>query len=161
MDTSLSALLEASINIELNAGRLYRLYAELFADDSEFWRRMWLEEMNHAALLKSARQFLSVGKLPDMALYPDMEVLRSMNSLIKARIEDYMSPDSSKPARLDAYRFALELETSAAEGHFQDIMQGEQEDRVIEIFRKLAGGDLDHAKRIEALIRSHEQGLHT
>jgi len=149
LEDTISELLEESIGIELNAGRLYRLYSEMFPADRDFWVRLSMEEMNHAALLKSARNFLRLGKLPMASIYPNLEVLKGLNQLISSRMDEYQT---NKPGMLDAYRFALELETSAAEEHFQEIMGSHQEDKVLEIFRKLSGGDKDHAERILALI---------
>lgn len=148
MKDTLSELLEESIRVELNAGKLYRLYSEIFPEDKDFWMRISMEEMNHASLLKSARQFLKLGKLPEKSVHPDIETLKGMNALITSRMDEFRS---KKPGMLEAYAFAQELESSAAEEHFQAIMSGQEEDRVLEIFRKLAGADLDHAGRIGAL----------
>ena len=151
MKEKLSDLLEESIELELNAGRLYQIYSEFFTEDRGFWHRMSMEEMNHASLLKSARNFLAVGKFPPSMLCPDPGPIRDASALIKEKIAQYRD---KRPSRPEAYRFALELETSAAEQHMQDIMHDTGDDKVLEIFKKLAGDDLDHAERIKALINS-------
>lgn len=156
MSITLASLLEESIILELKAGELYRLYSQLFPDDRDFWIRLSLEEMNHAALLKSARQFLNIGKLPPEALYRNIDTLREINSRISQRIEQYRDV---RPDECQAYAFAQELEMSAAEKHFQQIMESAGDERIFEIFRKLAGSDRDHAERIKGMIScKHTKG---
>ena len=57
MDREKKELLEEAIQLESNVSGLYRLYSEQFEEDSEFWKQMAKEEVEHAALLELAKDF--------------------------------------------------------------------------------------------------------
>lgn len=148
---SLSDLLEMAITMEFRASDLYRLYSGIFEQDRDFWWRLSMEEQNHAALLKSARNFIKVGKLPGSLLYARVEGIRAVADTVERRIAEYRQ---TPPTAFDAYHYAHAFENSAVELHFQKTMQEESpSDKVTEIFQNLGQGDRDHAARIEALMK--------
>jgi hypothetical protein len=58
-------MLEESVQLELNFGKLYSIFADLFSEDCGFWWRLGIEENNHASLLRSGIIFLESEVFPD------------------------------------------------------------------------------------------------
>jgi len=58
MSTSptIAALLDESIQLELNLAKLYTLFNDHFEEDEEFWWQLSMEERSHAALLQQERK---------------------------------------------------------------------------------------------------------
>ena len=55
MYESLPQLLEESIKLELNVSKLYGIFSSAFPEDADFWKKLSLEEENHAVLIKLVR----------------------------------------------------------------------------------------------------------
>lgn len=144
-------LLRRSVELELNVSDLYSLYSRLYEEDIDFWWKISIEEKNHAALLRSGEQYLTLGIFPREVLLSKLDVIEEANRDIKENIRKFRD---EPPDWETAYRYALFLENSAAELHFQDMMTEETPNRVLKIFQSLAGNDKDHARRIHALIQS-------
>lgn len=148
---NLSRLLESSIEFELNASRLYMLYSEAFADDNSFWWQLAMEEKNHAALLKSGRLYLGKGILPDDIVGTNLAAMDEANAGVLQITDNWRV---SPMGRDEAYRFALRLEESAVELHFQHLLDKKTDEKVIKIFQNLNRNDRDHADRIRLLMES-------
>lgn len=150
----LSELLEESIKVEISVADLYSLYTHIFEEDKDFWWRMSNEEKNHAALLKSGRLYLQQDILPMDLLYHGLSTLEDINRQLNLKIEEWKK---TAPSKETAYQYALELEESASELHFQKILETEKladsfDSKVLTIFKNLALGDKDHAIRIRVLM---------
>ena len=136
--------------LELLVSDLYLRYSETYPEDRDFWWWMALEEKNHAALLKSGRIYLERGILPEEIIHSSISVLREANIYISALVE---RAGATTPLPMEeAYREALRIESSAAEIHYQKLMETDSDNKVIAIFKLLGGDDKDHAKRIEVLM---------
>lgn len=154
IDSNLSDLLEESIEIELSVSDLYSFFSDFFNEDQEFWWKLSLEEKNHAALLKSGRLYLKQNILPAEILYEGLQELRDINKHIKETLDEWLL---KRPAMEEAYQLALTTEETAAELHFQRILEVEtgqktMQNRIIKIFQNLNLGDKDHAVRIRVLM---------
>ena len=137
-------LLEEAIKIELRLSELYQLFAEKIPEDKDFWWQLVLEEKNHAALLRSGKEFLKNDKFPSNFLPNSLEELkRSTQEILKAR-----QKFNDTPARLSSFEIAYLLEHSAGEMHYQNYMSDEIDDDLRSIFKRLNRADIDHAKRI-------------
>jgi hypothetical protein len=147
-------LLHATIDLEINVSDLYLLYSRLYARDAGFWWQLSVEEKNHAALLRSAEHFIHLGKFPEDLLYGKLDVIREYNADILERIGRHESEPVSAE---EAYHYALHIEDSAAELHFQKNMLSNSDSEVMQIFQQLCGEDKNHAQRISALME--EQGF--
>ena len=150
MKKELSDLLERSIDMEMTVSDLYGLYSQLFDEDRDFWWVLCLEEKNHAALLKSARIYLNIDRLPQEALINDFNVLDKSVSAVSAKLEEYRN---NPPTMNDAYAFARFVEDSAAEIHMQKVVSSQSDDRILKIFHELGRGDANHSERINGLIQ--------
>lgn len=138
--------LNLAISLEKNIAVLYNLYSNLFPDDSEFWWELSNEEKNHASLLESATAYLKIGRLPESLLRIENHKFKRIVNEVTDNISSFKN---EKPDKEKAYNFALELESSAYEAHFQKIMTNDSENMVIKILKNLNKDDKDHFERIK------------
>lgn len=147
--SSLNALLDECIRLELLVSELYHYYSRIFEENRDFWWRLTIEEKNHASILKSGRLFLTMNKLPKEAVCGNMQLIKETCQKVECRLEGCKT---GPLAREDAYGFAMQIESSAAELHFQDMLVNQTNSRVIKIFQGLGGDDKDHAQRIADML---------
>ncbi len=146
MKDGIFAIIEESMNLELNISDLYTVFHNSLLEDSEFWWRMILEEKNHAALFRSGLDSLEqINKFPHDILTTNLQILQKTNKQIIEHIEKYklMPPD-----RDEAFNLALAYENSAAELHFQKFMDESSDNFIDKIFKELNKADKDHAHRL-------------
>jgi len=154
MDHLIGFFLKESIEMELNIGDVYQLFCAKFPEDYDLWWKISLEEMNHAALIESINDiFMDESVLPLEELGKQTEELRLINDSIKTKIAQFKLVS---PTRVETFRYALELENSIGEAHFEIFMTSVPDSSVLKIFQKLNGDDLNHAKRIEKYIKVNE-----
>lgn len=157
MANDVKELLEESIRLEHNVAALYLFFSTIFPVDKSFWWQMGMEEKNHAALLRSGMDdFLDAGIFPEGLLCHNLEELRKANEMIAGRLREYME---CHPARDEAFRFALELEESAGEAHFQLVMEDTPGNMAEKLFQQLNEEDRDHARRIRLHASSQNIAL--
>jgi rubrerythrin len=144
-------LLEETIFLELNMARLYSLYHSIFDEDKDFWWRLTQEENNHAALLKSARDFLELHILPEEFLTESMEEIKELNNLIAGKLRLF---SQTPPSFKEACELGIYVEKLSYEAHFQGIMSHASDEKIIKIFQRLNGSDKNHAERIQTLLLS-------
>ena len=109
-----------------------------------------MEEKNHAALVRSGKEFLKSGMdFPDELFHNNLENLEYMSSKLSSMIKDFKK---KPPSREEAFNYALKIENSACEVHFQKFMDEESDIKIGEIFRKLNEEDKDHENRIRAYM---------
>jgi len=152
-ENNLAKLLDEAIRLELLVADLYALFNEKFPEDGPFWWKLSLEEMNHAALLKSGRDhFLPVGQFPLELASSTIDILSGQNRDLVDLLDRYRH---HPPSRAEAFLLAHGLETSAAELHFQHAMEKHPQTPAMQIFRSLNSEDLDHAQRILEYMKGH------
>ncbi len=153
MDEVIKIYLAESVALELNIGDLYQLFSAKFPEDYNFWWNISIEEMNHAALIESINDiFFTENILPADSIEQQIKELQRMNVIIKERIEVFKY---GSQVRFDAFNFALELENSIGESHFELFMTARPNSTVMKIFQKLNGEDINHAKRIEKYLNDN------
>ena len=149
------ALLAEAVRLELNIGKLYVRYHHSLPDDGDFWWQLAMEEKNHASLLRSADQIAPVVREFPAGLLPEqLQEVRDLNAMIEARIVAEAATPSDRRA---AFAFALELEQSAGELHFQTFMETVSTGQLSKIFQSLNRGDMDHAQRLRTYMQ--ERGI--
>ena len=147
-----SSVIEEAISLELNVANLYFLFYRQLPDDSEFWWKLAIEEQNHAALLKTVKQMTrSELQLPREIVPSGKKELAASNKLLLQAIEDF----ENHPDRTKAFQFAFKVENSAGELHYQSFMKYGTESRLMDVFRKLNGDDINHADRIRQYMNQH------
>lgn len=148
-NNNMKRLLEESVQLELNLGKLYRFFSNYFSEDNDFWWRLGLEENNHASLIKSGIIFLESGIFPENWSIANMDSIFQSNKYINELLEIY---ENKGLKRKEAFLIALELEQSAAESHYQEAMVSpeiQDSSGLIEIFRNLNRYDKNHLQKIQ------------
>ncbi|MEI7524591.1 MAG: hypothetical protein WCJ95_09695 [Mariniphaga sp.] len=139
-----------SIALELNIGDLYQQFSAKYEQDYDFWWKLSIEEMNHAALIESINDiFLTEDFLPADKIELQTIKLRKMNYFIHENIEKFRTDN---PLRADAFKLAIEIENSIGESHFELFMTSKPNSEVVKIMQKLNGDDINHASRMTKYI---------
>jgi hypothetical protein len=142
--------IDESIQLEINVSDLYQLFYMKFPDDSDFWWQLSLEEVNHAALIRSINDlFLPEKILPQRVIQTQTTEINRVNHSIRERISHFKT---KTPSRYDAFFYAYELENSVGEFHYELFMNKNPESNVEKIFQKLNGEDKNHARRIQSYM---------
>lgn len=150
MDHAIKLFLKESIDLELNIGDLYQYFSAKFPDDYDFWWKVSIEEMNHAALIESINDVFWTDVFPFDSIEKHAEDLGKINISIRNKIEQ---SKLVSPTRLEAFKLAFELENSVGESHFEIFMTSVPDSPVVKIFQKLNGEDKNHAMRIENYMK--------
>ena len=148
MNKKLSQLIDESIQLELKVADIYTIFYNTFPEDSEFWRKLVLEEKDHADLIKSGKStFLIPNQFPSKLLVPSVQTLCEISDKLTSLHKQY---NEKPPSRESAFNTALDIEKSAGEFHFQLAMEQSPNSRIIELLQVMNDGCKDHAKRILA-----------
>ena len=150
MDKKLVQLIDESIKLELNASKIYMFFCNTFPEDSGFWRKLVLEEENHADLIKSGKgTFLLPGQFPSKLLVSSVQTLCKTNNKLISLLKKY---NEKPPSRESAFNIALNIEKSAGELHFQLAMEKSPTSSIMEVLQILNKDCKDHANRILAYM---------
>ena len=146
MYESLPQLLEESIKLELNVAELYEILSSAFLEDADFWKKLSLEEENHAVLIKLVREeLLSSDEFPSEILSSSLENLIEANNRLISLLKEYKD---NPPSREKAFNVALSIEESAGEIHYQYATKMTSDLEYIKTFQRLNKDDKDHSERI-------------
>ncbi len=153
MDKNVASLIDESIRLELNVSELYTIFHGLFPEDAQFWWKLVMEENNHAALIRAAKDYFKpVDKFPHNLVHDGLQNLIDVNSNLLSLIKKMKE---HAPSREEAFNMAFALENSAGELHFQQFMEKESGETTENIFQKLNKDDKDHARRIRLYMEQH------
>ena len=154
MNEIIKLFLKESIALELNIGDLYQLFSAKFRQDYNFWWKLSMEEINHAALIESINDnFLSESIMPSFSIEKQGRELGEMNLFIKQQIEQFRSGILT---RADAFYLACSIENSIGESHFELFMTAESNSTVMKIMQKLNGDDINHGKRLAKYMTDND-----
>ena len=146
-------ILDEAINIESNVAELYMSFYKRFPEDREFWRKLSIEEINHAALLETGKDiFLPLKKFPMEMLPPSLEMLFESNKKILSTIPQYHHLIS----RESAFSIALEIEQYAGEVHFQEAMEKSPCSKILNMIQSINKEEKEYAKRIQTYMNEHQ-----
>lgn len=159
MDKGFGSIIDESISLELNVSRLYAVFYNAFEEDEDFWWKLTLEEKNHAALIRSGKNyFRTINRFPEKLLHDRLEDLMGINERLISLIEEFKE---NPPSREQAFNLAYRVENSAGELHFQEFMEREPGSKIDEIFQQLNRDDVEHGKRIRDYMKEHGIPLHS
>ena len=159
MDKDITALADESINLEMNVSKIYYLFHSYFADDANLWKKLALEEEDHATLIKGGiEEFEPKGEFPHEILSDSLQDLKETNKKLRSLLKQFKS---ILPSRELAFNTALEIESSAGELHFQHFMDKETNSKIDELFQFLNRQDKDHAKRIRSYMKDNDISVET
>lgn len=136
--------LTALIELEENAAELYLLFSSMIEEDHDFWWKLANEEMNHSALLKTGIEFARLNELPHISI-DDIEEIKEINKEFDSIIGEF----KENPSREKAFQISLEIESSAGESHYQEIMDVKTDNKIIQILQELNREDEKHYDRIK------------
>lgn len=152
-DDLVNTFLDEANSLEIIFADIYRLFGKLFVEDSDFWNQLTYEELNHAALLRSIKT--TVGLSSDLTSgLSDVLLQEIINTKERA---SYLLDGFSKepPDRKTAFSTAIEIEKTAGEIHYQEVMSQTTDSWFINILQTLNEYDLDHLKRLERYIQEN------
>ena len=150
MDDPLEALLDEAIRHELNVSRLYFEFCQAFAEDSDFWWKLSVEEQGHAGLLRVGKTLFGAEFGREM-LPARAEELAESNRKLEEILEQI---EHQPPSREDAFRIALEIETSTDALIYEHALQPEEDSAGSGIAQRIARDDLLHEERIRRRMRA-------
>jgi hypothetical protein len=149
-ESDLLKLANEALQLEYNVSELYLIFRDAYPEDAGFWWQLVIEENNHAALIKSGRDyFIPEGVFP-YEIFPSMDELQKANKVLLSLLDKY---NNYPPTREEAFNLALKTELSACEIHFQRTMTKSTNSKALSLFQKLNQDDKDHAKRIRAYMK--------
>lgn len=147
--TEKQAILHAMVETEKNMAALYDLYADRFAQDKDFWKKISAEEEDHAAMLGTGALHLALDRLPESVLLDRLADLRMTNASIRNTTEQYAW---RMPPKEVAYNYAIQMEKSLSEAFFQGILRMKDAPDLVAVWQKLGAETVDHSKRIADLL---------
>ena len=147
MDEKAKELLEEAIKLEMNMSELYLFYHRNFEEAEDFWMTLAKEERHHAALLEFGKDFFQA--FPEEIIYQNIEEMKKANKKIEKTLMQYRE---EIPSKKDAYQFAIDLENSAYELHYQQLLDNDPETKEMKVLQKLNEDDKDHAGRIRGFL---------
>jgi rubrerythrin len=152
MESDQKELFKEAMQVELNVSKLYRLYSEIFKEDSNFWQQLSIEEMNHATLIKTGiEEFLDNNLFPEELVFTNLNELKQINYVIKQLKEEY---SKNPPDKNVAYDIALNIEQSNQEKQFSMFIEKTPpESKAMKLFQSLNGDNKNHIQRIRNLIK--------
>lgn len=113
--------LESFAAIERLVAKLYFRFSHLFLPQSElrdFWWQMGVEEEQHAAILLACKEM--IRNYPDETLDPS--ITREKADELKARLEVYLAKGTPKLGVEEAFRIALEIESSEIDAIYGKLL---------------------------------------
>ncbi|MEE9605776.1 MAG: hypothetical protein V3V70_09425 [Candidatus Scalindua sp.] len=155
MNKKLSQLIDESIKLELNVAKIYKFFYGTFPEDSDFWRKLGLEEEDHANIIKLGRDASGLcNPFPSELLASSVQMLYKTNSKLILMLNEY---NKKAPPREMAFNTALNIEKSAGELHFQLAIETSPTSGIMEVLQALNNGRKDHANRILAYM--YDKGI--
>ena len=147
-------ILDAASELEILMADIYTVFAESLPQDRGFWEQMAHEEKNHAALIRSVESSQEMSA-EFLANFP-RDILEENIRTREWATDVYIRFSKNRPDRKTAFRTAIEIETSAEEVHYQNIMSKKVDSWFIRVFQELNEFDRDHLKRIHRYVREHK-----
>lgn len=139
------------IDLELNVAEIYKIFADNNKEDYIFWMQLYNEENNHAILLETCIEFIN-NDIDISNILPDNidNLIDTNNKLIDIK-EEYKKTFG----RELSFEIAMNIEATASESHYQNIMTNESdENKILDIIKKLNKEDIDHYNRIKKYYES-------
>ena len=150
---TIEKLFEIAISIEYEAAILYNKFSKLFShvpDVAEFWNGMQEDEIQHASILQSIRNALSLDELLTHATHEMWQDIRKTQHFFSTELFRRINTLD------DAYQLAQAIEFSELNGIFQflasDLMPYDQQKEFI------IANILKHQQKIIDFSRNYGDG---
>lgn len=143
-------IIDLLIRLETNMARLYLCFADVCAKEKDFWFQLSTEEVRHASLLRTHREYIVDSRaFSGDLLSIEIMKIQYTNDRIEREIDML---DFGTMSLKQALTKAYEYETSAGECHFQKAVSFEDDQIARQILRRLNHEDKDHAERIQSRL---------
>jgi hypothetical protein len=153
MDATIELLFNEAIRMERYVAALYRLFEKLFPEEYTVWENLVAEEENHAAIIRSGRDFFfEEGLFPFEALDRDLQRVRSINALIETTLAAFRR---HPPTIGEALLRSLEFESCSVEYYYQHVLQSKPGSNAAALFQELSGQSDSHERRILDLMKKY------
>lgn len=146
-------IIDQGIELELLLSDLYMVFCDCFTDDRDLWWRLSVEEKHHASFLESGKDvLLPFDKFPTEILPKSIVELTNVCNQI-TKVIQYCKDKAV--SREQAFNYAVFIEGSAGEAHYQSAIEKEANSDVLRVFHVLNEGDKNHKTRILAYMEEH------
>ena len=153
-DSGILEIIEKGIELELLLSDLYMAFSETFTEDRDLWWRLSVEEKHHASFLESGKDvLLPFDKFPVEILPKTVGELNQVCNQIK-KVICYCNDKSI--SREEAFNYAVYIEGSAGEAHYQSALEKEVDSDILRVFHVLNEGDKNHKERILSYMKEHD-----
>ena len=152
MNQTLEQLIDESIQLELNVAAVYKIFFNIFPEDSELWSKLIREEEKHADLIQSMRSsFLLPRQFPSDLLASPIKMLKKTNNRLVSILKKY---NKEQPLRESAFKIALDIERSAGEFDFQLAAEKSPDSGIMKIFQALNKDCRNHTEKIITYVQN-------
>jgi rubrerythrin len=142
--------LKACIAVENTISEIYTLLAARFPEERDLWRRLALEEENHARMLIMCRGFERRGDLPE-TISASIEVINHTLDFVR-RVRDRVA--SGRITLREALETAQAIELTSVESCLSGVMSKIDDRNVRSVIGTLLHEGRSHAQMLkEAMIR--------
>jgi len=152
-------ILEMALRVENLAENIYQDLSELFTEAKSLFKRLSVEEKQHADILTINIQFLNdIDMVPPAfaeAMVPLIEKTLNTESILLKKI---MQKDITLE---EALNLCLKMEEEGVEAYFQNIMRGESTSDTFNYLKQLYQDSMHHAQLIKDFIHKKEKGIST
>lgn len=129
---------------------LYKVYAEKFEEDRDFWMELSREEVYHAGWLGNLQD--EIGDCPDAMVVERFPVTAVENSI------EYVKRQIAKAAERDfthvnALSIAMNLEVGLLENKYFEVLVGDHP-RVKQVLQLLAQSTREHLETVRSAIKA-------
>jgi len=150
-------ILEMALRVENLAENIYQDLSERFTEAESLFKRLSLEEKQHADILTINIQFLNDIDTVPPAFAENMEPLikKTLNTasvLLKKTMQNDITLE-------EALNLCLEMEEEGVEAYFQNIMRGESAGDTFNYLKQLYQDSMHHAQLIKDFIHKKEKGI--
>jgi len=153
----LFSIIFESIKLEENVSRLYLLFSKLYSEDAQFWMQLCKEEIEHASIYRNfLENHLPMTLFPEEIIDSDLGRIKANNTLIENEMEGFLVRHKRK---MDAYRFAVQIEDMASEDIFQQAMTADTDNEALLLLQRINKDSVGHKQRIIDLIAEKERSL--
>lgn len=142
--------LNEAINLELNVSKLYLLFSKINDFDYNFWYKLSIEEGGHAAILKNILYSYKLIEYDFNISEIELNELKQTNEYILKLLK------TNEYSRRDCFRIAINIENSAGEIHYQNLLDNDKiDDKIMKTFLKLNKEDDRHLEKITLYAQTH------
>jgi len=134
---------------EQSLSELYSLFHRTFPEDADLWWNLSISELGHANLLRAGARLFD-SEFSREEIDGSVEALVRNNEELESKLESFAEAPLE---RAEAFRVALELESSTTEGMLHRLFETTASGRTRDLVNRITSEDQSHAE----LLRSYAE----